>query len=197
MPMMALLKPYRLATLVVATALLAGCAGEATAPAAQRVAAPVLAAKALSGVIDGVYSYTVTPGQDQVLRFGDSYLTLPANSICSLTSSYGPDQWNASCAPEAAPVTIVATIRNANTNNPSIDFQPAMRFSPDKQVVLTLTVTNAETLSNMAKLLYCGPFSAACVDESAADASLASEVNKTANTVARRIKHFSGYVVAE
>lgn len=197
MPMMALLKPYRLATVFAATALLAGCAGEATAPAAQRVAAPVYAAKALSGIVDGVYSYTVTPGQDQVLRFGDSYLTLPANSICSLTSSYGPSEWNSACAAQTLPVTIVATIRNANTNKPSIDFQPAMRFSPDKPVVLTLQVTNAATLSNMAKLLYCGPFSATCVDESTADATLASQVNKSSNTVSRRIKHFSGYVVAE
>ncbi|MEO7457006.1 MAG: hypothetical protein ABIY52_12150 [Gemmatimonadaceae bacterium] len=196
-PMLALSRSYRRSLMVAATALLAACAGESTAPVVQH-SAPVLASKALSGVVDGVYSYTVTPGEAQTLRFGDSYLVLPANAICSLaTSGYGPQTWNAPCAPESAPVVITATIRNAATNNPSIDFQPAMRFNPATNVQLFLQVTNATTLSNMTQMLYCGPFNVACVDESASDASLSTEVDKTHNSVSRRIKHFSGYVVAE
>jgi hypothetical protein len=197
-PMQALLKSYRRTSIIAATALLAACAGESTAPAVERVAAPVEASKALSGIIDGAYAYTVMPGQDNVLRFGDSYLVLPANSICSLlTSGYGPTMWNAPCSPQTLPVVITATVRNAGTNNPSIDFQPAMRFNPTKTVRLVLDVTNATTMSNLTTLLYCGPFSSVCVDESKTDWSLGTEIDKYRNQVSRRIKHFSGYVVAE
>ena len=94
-------------------------------------------------------------------------------------------------------MVITATISNASTNTPSVDFTPAMRFNPYKTVRLVLDVTNATTMSNLTTLLYCGPFSSVCVDESQTDASLTTELDKWRITVSRRIKHFSGYVVAE
>jgi hypothetical protein len=44
---------------------------------------------------------------------------------------------------------------------------------------------------------YCRPFAATCVNEAATDLSLQTVVNAQAGLVSRRIKHFSGYVVAE
>jgi hypothetical protein len=194
-PMKALYQPVRrLALLVVA--LTAACAGDATAPAAKRLA-PVSADRALSGVVDGVYTFVVNPGEAKALTLGDSRLTLPANSICSLTSTYGPSTWDTPCSPATTPITVTAIVRDAATNHPSIEFQPAMRFDPAKTVQLLIAVTNAETLSNMTQVLYCGPFSTLCQDESLADPSLATQVDKASNTVVRRVKHFSGYVVAE
>ena len=183
--------------LVASTLLVAACAGETTSPVAVR-SAPVEATKALVGVVDGVYTYTINPNVANTLSFGASRLTLPQHAICRLaTSSYGPEYWNRECDDEQGPVTITAVIRNALSNNPSIEFSPAMRFNPDQNVQLYLKVDNAATLSSMSKLLYCGPFSTFCTDESLNDWTLRTTIDATNNTVSRRIKHFSGYTVAE
>jgi len=192
-PKMALSK-----VLVVALSLLvAACAGESTSPNAHP-SAPLDASKALVGAVDGVYEYSIDPNVSNTLTFGSSHLTLPDHAICALaTTSYGPEHWDEGCDAEQGTVTITAVIRNAQTNNPSIEFSPAMRFSPDRSVELFLQVDNAATLSSMSQMLYCGPFSAYCLDESRNDASLLTTVDVVNNTVFRRIKHFSGYTVAE
>jgi hypothetical protein len=196
-PTLARSTAYRVSLLVVSTLLLAACAGDSTSPTATTLA-PKGASKALVGVIDGVYTFTLDPSADYSVKLGASSLELPANSICTLaTTSYGPDQWNNSCEPETLPVTITAVVKDAATNHPSIEFSPAMRFNPARNVQLHLYVTDAATLSNMTVMKYCGPFSAVCVDESLTDTSLQTTVDASAGLVSRRIKHFSGYVVAE
>ena len=183
--------------IVASTLLVAACAGESTSPNANR-SAPLEASKALVGVVDGAYAYTIDPNVANTLTFGASRLTLPEHAICALaTTAYGPAYWDQSCIAEQGLVTITAVIRNAQTNNPSIEFSPAMRFSPDQKVELFLQVDNAATLNAMSKMLYCGPFSTFCMDESLNDASLLTTRDVTNNTVFRRIKHFSGYTVAE
>jgi hypothetical protein len=183
-------------TLLLTTAfLLAACAGDVTTPTATKLA-PTHVTKALVGAVDGVYTFTVDPNSSQTVSFGKSYVSFPAGSICALgTSSYGPSTWNDSCVAETGPVTITATVRNAQTNNPSVDFEPAMRFSPATTVQLYLYVTNAATLSNMTVMRYCS--ATGCVDESITDASLQTSIDATQGLVFRRIKHFSGYVVNE
>ena len=193
MPKMALSKVL----LAASTLMIAACAGETTSPHAVR-SAPVEATKALVGVVDGVYTYAIDPNVSNTLAFGASSLTVPAHAVCKLaTTLYGPAYWNDKCDAEQGPVTITAAVRNAQSNNPSIEFSPAMRFSPDQSVQLYLKVDNAATLSAMSKLLYCGPFSTLCTDESVNDASLLTTIDAANNTVFRRIKHFSGYTVAE
>ena len=183
--------------LVASTLLIAACAGESTSPSTNR-SAPLEASKALVGVVDGVYAFSIDPSVENTLAFGESRLTLPDHSICALaTTPYGPAYWDQSCVAEQGRVTITAVIRNALTNQPCIEFSPAMRFNPDRNVRLFLQVDNAATLSAMSKMLYCGPFSVFCKDESLTDASLLTTVDVTNNTVFRRIKHFSGYTVAE
>ncbi|MEP6733649.1 MAG: hypothetical protein ABJE10_23585 [bacterium] len=160
--------------------------------------APQGAEKALVGVIDGVYTFTINPAIDQSIKLGASRLDLPASSVCALaTSSYGPTAWDSSCDREKLPVVITAVVKNAATTHPSVEFSPAMRFAPDKNVQLYLYVTDAATLTNMTVMKYCGPFNSVCVDESVVDKTLSTTVDKTAQFVSRRIKHFSGYVVAE
>jgi hypothetical protein len=196
-PTMARSTTYRVSLMVASALLLAACAGDATSPSAARFA-PGDASKALVGVVDGVYTFTIDPNKDQSIKLGASSLDLPAKSVCTIaTTSYGPDKWNNACVPESLPVTITAVVKNAATNHPSIEFAPAMRFNPTRNVLLHLYVTNAETLTNMTVMKYCGPFSAVCVDESITDTSLQTAVDAAAGLVSRRIKHFSGYVVAE
>ena len=183
--------------LVASALLLSACAGETTSPRAAR-SAPLEVSKALVGVVDGVYTYTIDPNVANTLSFGASRLSLPEHAVCNLaTTSYGPAFWDQSCQSESGPVTITAVVRNALSNNPSVEFAPAMRFAPDRNVQLFLQVDNAATLSAMSRLLYCGPFSTLCVDESVNDASLRTTIDAANNTVSRRVKHFSGYTVAE
>ncbi len=192
--------PARHRTLVVAIAgaLLAACSGDATSPAAgaagSSLAPPVDASKALVGAIDGVYVFSVDPQKEETLAIGESRLIIPSSAICDLSStSYGPEYWDRSCRPESGTVIITAYVRNAGTDHPRIDFEPAMRFSPAKSVLLKMKV-NTPTASSDWQILYCSTFGTAyCVDESLDDTSLAVRVNNM--IVSRRIKHFSGYVV--
>jgi hypothetical protein len=201
LPMMARYRFSTLSALALMGALLAGCAGESTRPSAlqtslQRTSpfAPTAAQKALVGVSDGTYTFVIDPSQDQSLELGASHLDIPANAVCDLaTSSYGVDHWDESCAAQTDTFTITAVVRNAATDHPSVDFEPALRFSPDKNVALYLYVTNDATLDASRVVKYCN--ADGCIDESLTDSSLASSVDLENRVVFRRIKHFSGYVV--
>lgn len=195
---------FTLTGVAAASVLLAACAGEATAPKAAPHASqlrsspfvPTQMQKALVGVSDGSYVFTIDPSQDQSLSLGASHIDIPANAVCELSSSsYGPEHWNESCVPESAPVTITAVVKNAATDHPSVEFQPALRFNPETVVSLYLYVTDQATLDASRVMKYCD--GQTCVDESLTDPSLQSNVDAVNNVVFRRIKHFSGYVVAE
>jgi hypothetical protein len=202
LPMMARYRISTLTALALTAVLLAGCAGESTRPSAiQKTSqlrtspfAPTAAQKALVGVSDGTYSFVIDPSQDQSLSLGASHLDIPANAVCELaTSSYGPDHWDDSCTSQTDTFTVTAVVRNAATDHPSVDFEPALRFSPDKDVNLYLYVTDDATLDASRLVKYCN--ANGCVDESLTDPSLTSSVDLQNRVVFRRIKHFSGYMV--
>ena len=190
------LRPYLF--LAVLCQAVVGCAGETTAPdAALRQPAglaPVSASHALAGADDGQYVFTFDPTEAQSLQVGLSHLDIPADAVCRLNKSeYGPEFWDADCKLERSPVTITATVRDAATNHPRIDFEPAMRFAPDKVVTLTLTLDAKARRSAWASIFYCVTGTDTCVDEAATDPDLRTTVD--GQTVFRRIKHFSGYIV--
>jgi hypothetical protein len=191
---------------VLATSILLGaCAGDSTAPApsltpSQSATSPFVpsaSAKSLVGVSDGTYTFTVDPRRDQALVLGANMLALPANAICDLgASSYGAGHWDESCTPATQSLVVTAVVRNAKSDHPSIDFYPAMRFSPDKNVSLYMYVPVAERfLKNDMVVKYCND-AGVCVDESVADPSLRTATDRTNSVVFRRIKHFSGYIIA-
>ena len=201
LPMMARYRVSTLSTLALSAILLAGCAGESLAPSAVQTSqvrtspfVPTAAQKALVGVADGVYSFVIDPSQDQSLALGPSHLDIPANAVCDLaTSTYGSAHWDESCAAQTDTFTVTAVVRNAATDHPSVDFEPALRFSPDKKVSLYLYVTDQATLDASRVVKYCN--ADGCVDESIADASLTSSVDLVNRVVFRRIKHFSGFII--
>ena len=201
LPMMARYPVSTLSALALAGVLLAGCAGESTRPAVQQTSlvrtspfVPTDAQKALVGVSDGTFTFLIDPSQDQSLSLGASHLDIPANAVCDLAaSSYGTGHWDESCAAQTDTFTITAVVRNAATDHPSVDFEPALRFSPDKNVQLYLYVTDQATLDASRVVKYCNAID--CVDESVSHPTLASSVDLENRVVFRRIKHFSGYVV--
>ena len=204
LPTMARSRAKTLIPLAAASLMLAACAGEATAPVAPTLRTqertspfvPTDAQRALVGVVDGTYTFNINPSESQKLELGASGLYIPANAICEVgTSSYGIGTWNDACAPQTRPMTITAVVRNAATDHPSVEFQPALRFNPTKQVWLYMSVSNQATLDNTKVLWYCNETT--CMDESQTDSDLVSYVDREHFMVFRRIKHFSGYVVAE
>lgn len=173
---------------------------------------PTAAQKALIGVTDGTYQFTFDPKQDQVFTLGPNRLEIPAWSVCKLgTTSYGPAFWNASCTPETRLVKLSVNVKNAASDNPSMDFQPAMRFSPNKVVQLFFYVPNVnqQDAKNWV-ITYCpnagsgsatlnsdstGSTSGQCVNEALTDPDLQTFVDYNANMLFRRLKHFSRYQV--
>jgi hypothetical protein len=205
MPKLARARISSLSALAVASALLVACAGESTGPSAPGVLPSqqqshfgvVDANRALTGVSDGTYVISIDPKKDQ--RIGDDLnsLTIPANSVCEMngSSGYGAAFWNQPCVAEKGRITITVTIRNAGSAHPGIEFSPALRFDPSKNVVLSIYAPNAslQDAQNLA-MLYCAD-GGSCIDESSADPDLVTHVDMARNQVFRRIKHFSGYVV--
>jgi hypothetical protein len=202
LPMMARYRISTLTLLTVTGVLLTACAGDSLKPAALQKTSevrtspftPTAAQKALVGVSDGTYTFDIDPKRDQSLSLGASRLDIPANAVCDRDhSGYGPDMWNEPCSPEDRRFKITAVVRNAATDHPSVDFEPALRFSPDKDVNLYLYVTDDATLDASRVVQYCN--ANGCVDESLTDPSVASNVDLENRVVFRRIKHFSGFIV--
>ncbi|HET9683682.1 MAG TPA: hypothetical protein VFP15_06235, partial [Gemmatimonadaceae bacterium] len=174
-----------LTTVATASLLLAGCSGDATSPSAAQPKSlsalrtspfvPTGAQRALVGVSDGTYTFQIDPTQAQSLQFGASHLDIPANAVCDLaTSSYGVGTWNDACAAQTDTFTITAVVKDAATDHPSVEFQPALRFNPQSNVNLYLYVTDQATLDNSKVLKYCNE--TGCVDESLTDPDLISNV---------------------
>lgn len=193
--------------LATASLLLAACAGDATAPVTSTLSSqestsrftPTSAQLDLVGISDGVYSFTFDPSKDQSFDLGPNHLDIPRNAVCELDNTeYGVEYWNKPCQAERGLVTITATISNAKSAHPRIDFQPAMRFNPRTDVELYIYAKRASKKdAAMLVMQYCSGDHGDCVDESLTDKDLATNVDSRHNVVFRRIKHFSGYVVAE
>ncbi|MEP6992033.1 MAG: hypothetical protein ABJA80_13965 [bacterium] len=159
---------------------------------------PSASAKALIGVADGTYAVTFDPTRDQQFYLGPNHLSMPAYSICNLlTSGYGVDYWDRSCSPQTLPVTLTVVIKNAASDNPSIQFFPAMRFNPAKTVQLFMYAPKVSRTDAKNWLMFYCPDGGACLDESLKDTSLITNIDYYNNVLFRRVKHFSGYTVAE
>lgn len=194
-----------LMALMAASTLLGACSADTLAPKAAETRSieetspftPTEASTALIGITDGTYRFDIDPTVPNKLYLGANMLSLPAGAICDLaTSSYGSATWNDQCAPQKARLTITAVVKNAATRTPSIDFYPAMRFSPATNVSLYMFVGHGIwRQSNSLVIYYCND-DRVCVDESLTDPSLVTKTDRSKSIVFRRIKHFSGYIIS-
>lgn len=152
------------------------------------------------GSDDDDYVFTINPQRDNYLTFGEHSLWLPARSLCDpATSGYGMGTWDLPCSPLTTSITITAKVRSASGGLPRVDFEPAIRFNPDRAAYLTLSVKGKKAKEAAAmRILYCATSaSKECVDEALTDPTLETVLNRPMKMVYRRIKHFSGYLVAE
>ncbi|MDQ2664950.1 MAG: hypothetical protein M3Z05_02970 [Gemmatimonadota bacterium] len=160
--------------------------------------APTAADKAMIGVVDGTYSVTFDPNQSESFALGPNHLDIPAGAVCDLlTSGYGAAYWDAPCDPETHPVTLTVVIQNAASDHPGINFYPAMSFNPSKSVELYMYAPNVSVTDAKNWLMSYCPDLGGCFDESATDHSLSTVIDYTNDMLFRRVKHFSGYTVAE
>lgn len=146
----------------------------------------------------GVATFTVDPRVSRVYAFGENWVYFPANSICDpATSGYGPGTWDTPCAPLTTPITITATWTPKGGHG-YVDFQPAMRFAPSSNmwqwVIVSIKDRQMVSMTSSYSILYqVGDDS--FVDESLSDPTLKAYIDWSNNTIYRRLKHFSGYMI--
>jgi hypothetical protein len=189
---------------------LAGCsesvisAPEATAvgPASMMMAPEGRPMLSLGGAPSGNTSadFTVNPSGG-VFFIGNNAVYFPARSICNpAKSSYGPGTWDARCEPTNEKIKIHAEVRTAKLGT-WIDFTPALRFvpssNPNKWVWLYMYQPATVGSRDLAKfnILYAPAIGKTGVDETVSDATLRTYVDTWAGQSARRVKHFSGYML--
>jgi hypothetical protein len=151
-------------------------------------------------------SFTVTPAGGSFAINRLITVDFPAGSICDPdVSSYGPGEWDSACATLTHAITITATTRLTG-NGMAVDFQPDLRFSPDKQVTLSTDLFASTLRANRwyfrttpegarpLAFLYSPSLGGAPVADYASDPTLVTRVDLETGRVWRRVKHFSGYV---
>ena len=129
-----------------------------------------------------------------IARVGSHVLYVPAYAICDLlTSGYGAATWDQPCYPMRGSITITATEFIGPNGEPYIDFQPAMRFAPNKEVMIFFREGRTDG-TKQAAVKYCNNLGW-CVDESLTDPSLKPFRITGTSIIGRRVKHFTGYTV--
>jgi hypothetical protein len=206
-------------TLIASSAVLAlaACSDTATGPrsastgnlypASGRPALDISPLLYFSGTRTATFTLTAQGG---TFNIGGLYtVNFPPNSVCSLSSSYAPDQWDSPCATLGPADSVALTASYAYTNSGlSITFSPAMRFNPSTQVTLStgvyasmlrssrsLWLANPGALRSLG-IYYIDDFNVTPVVDAASDSSLITHINVTTGQVSRRVKHFSGYNIA-
>jgi hypothetical protein len=174
-----------------ALAMVGACADNSAAPVAN---APAVHAPANFTEVGYSVVFRVNNWEGITKRVGDHVINIPAGAICDLeTSGYGSSFWDKPCMALRGSVVVTATVFKGPNGEPYVDFQPAMRFAPNKEVMLFFREGTTDG-TKQPTTKYCNDLGI-CVDESIDDPSLRLfRIGKT-SILARRLKHFSGYVV--
>ena len=147
----------------------------------------------------GTATFVVNPNETRSYSFGPHSVYIPANAICDpKTAEYGEELWNSSC--ETLREAITVTVRwEGKGGHGAVTFEPDLRFAPSSNPMqwVWLTLRDRKLISDYRtySILWLSP-TRGWVDESATDPSLKAFVSKDNNTVYRRLKHFSGYLVS-
>ena len=149
---------------------------------------------------DNVLTLTIDPNVARTYAFGENWIYFPAHSICDpATSGYGSTLWDTPCTPLNQPISVTVKWSSKGgysfaTFSPQIRFVPADARSPFRWVVLSLhTQKRLHELDAYSILYNSGD---GWVDESLTDPTLRAWLDPLHNSIYRRVKHFSGYMVA-
>ena len=158
--------------------------------------------KAANSDSENVLAITVDPNVSRAYAFGQNWIYFPAHSICDpATSGYGIGTWDTPCTPLRAPISV--TVHWSNQGGLGFArFDPALRFVPadardvSRWVILSLHDSKNVRSTSDYSILYNAGGSIGWIDESLTDPTLHAWADPLTNSVSRRIKHFSGYMLA-
>lgn len=147
----------------------------------------------------------VTGGTINIL---DAYtLQFPAGAVCDPTAEdtqagYAAQAWDAPCTVATTDIAVRATLKWSN-GQLYADFQPALRFVPNKVVRLSTGVmaSTVKSYKNAGiaqgwSIGYTAGIEQPGVMDAASDPTLRTVIQGNSGIIFRRIKHFSGYVIA-
>jgi hypothetical protein len=189
----------------------AACGETASGPTTPRSLspkAPVFDYTATSYVLGLTQQDFVVTSAGGSFNVGGLYtLNFPANSVCDpARSTYGSTEWDIDCTTlDAGQSVKIRAVLALTASGLSIDFSPALRFSPTTAVTISTGIfapvikanrdyfaKNPSALNPLA-ILYAPAMGAAGSSDYTRDASIVTHVDLTTGTIWRRVKHFSGY----
>ena len=151
---------------------------------------------------DNVLTFSVDPNVSRSYAFGENWVYFPARSICDpSTSGYGIGTWDTPCTALRQPINVTVHWSNKGGHayarfSPDLRFVPADSRSVSRWVILSLhDHKRIRELSNY-NILYDAGGALGFIDESLTDKTLRAWIDPLHNSVVRRVKHFSGYMVA-
>jgi hypothetical protein len=152
--------------------------------------------------VENVTTIVVDPNVPRTYAFGQNWIYFPARSICDpATSGYAITLWDSPCTALKKPIAV--TVRwSGKGGHAFARFSPELRFVPaaerDVSRWVILSLHDQKRLHDLDdyNILYNGGSSVGWLDEQLLDPTLRPWIDRAANSVSRRIKHFSGYMLA-
>lgn len=151
---------------------------------------------------DNVLTLTVDPNVSRTYAFGENWVYFPARSICDPASSaYGIGTWDTPCTALRQPVKVTVHWSNKGGHAyarfaPELRFVPADAWSSSRWVILSLHDHKRIRELSDYRILFDAGAALGWIDESLTDNTLRAWIDPLHNSVVRRVKHFSGYMVA-
>jgi hypothetical protein len=147
----------------------------------------------------GTSTFVVNPNETRSYSFGPHSVYIPARAICDpQTAGYAEELWDSPCNALREPITVTVHWDGSGGHS-AVTFEPDLRFAPSSNAMkwVWLTLHDKKQISDQLNyaILWQSPLQG-WVDESATDPTLKAYVSKNENTVYRRLKHFSGYLVS-
>jgi hypothetical protein len=154
--------------------------------------------------------FTVTSRGGSFSVNGLFNVNFPENSVCNpARSTYGNTEWDKACSilRGSESIKVTAKLRLMSTGV-AVDFSPELRFSPSTEVTISTDIFAPVITSNSAYFLknpnalsflaisFSPKLGGASVADYVTDPSLITQVYLKSGLVRRRIKHFSGYLIA-
>ena len=137
-------------------------------------------------------------------QLGEFTLTWEANSVCEQDNSgYGWEFFRKACQAENEDVEMTAKVWTENGRT-YVDFHPDIRFSPDKNVKLSVVrdeIIGRRKLSRKLMLRYNIYYTHRIgdtryyIDEAWFDPEQQTQYDTQTGVVSREIRHFSGFVI--
>src|SRR4051812_42501986 len=149
----------------------------------------------------------VIPASGGTVNLLDAYtLTFAEGAVCDPNAQdtqdgYANKQWDSSCTPATGDIAVRATLKYAN-GTLYADFQPALRFVPNKRVTIATNVIASQVQwQNDAgdtqgwTIDYAPGIGTDGISDALQDPSVRTIIVGSTGRIFRRVKHFSGYLI--